>query len=96
MKELVGILDCKVGALPTTYLGLSLGTPYKSYKVCKGMEKCFQKRIAWWKGQSLLGESGRQILITSTFSSLLIYFMPLFAILKRVALGLEKIHRDFL
>ena len=45
MKELVGILDCKVGALPTTYLGLSLGTPYKSYKVCKGMENVFKKGL---------------------------------------------------
>ena len=35
-------------------------------------------------------------LIKSTLSTLPIYFMPLFVIPKREAVGLEKIHRDFL
>ena len=33
LKELAGILGCKVGAFPTTYLGLRLEAPYKSYRV---------------------------------------------------------------
>ena len=30
LEELVKVLGYKVGALPTTYLGLPLGAPYKS------------------------------------------------------------------
>ena len=33
LEELAGILGCKVGAFPTTYLGLRLEAPYKSYRV---------------------------------------------------------------
>ena len=40
LEELVGILGCKVGALPTTYLGLPLGIPHKSYRVWEGVEEC--------------------------------------------------------
>ena len=40
LEELVGILGCKVGALPTTYLGLPLRIPHKSYRVWEGVEEC--------------------------------------------------------
>ena len=30
MESLVSILGCKIGRLPTTYLGFPLGAPYKS------------------------------------------------------------------
>ena len=33
LEEFVEVLSCKVGALPTTYLGLPLGAPYKSSRV---------------------------------------------------------------
>ncbi|RVW76285.1 hypothetical protein CK203_057645 [Vitis vinifera] len=53
LKELAGIFGCKVGALPTTYFGLPLGAPHKSYKVWEGVEERFQKRFALWKRQFL-------------------------------------------
>ena len=53
LKELAGIFGCKVGALPTTYFGLPLGAPHKSYKVWGGVEEHFQKRFALWKRQFL-------------------------------------------
>ena len=45
MEELAEVLGCKVGVLPTTYLGLPLGAPYKSSRIWKGVEE-FQKRLA--------------------------------------------------
>ena len=33
LKDLVGVLGCKVSALPTSYLRLPLGAPYKFSKV---------------------------------------------------------------
>ncbi|RVW45708.1 Retrovirus-related Pol polyprotein from transposon TNT 1-94 [Vitis vinifera] len=47
-------LGYKVGTLPTTYLGLLLGAPYKSSRVWEGVEERFQKRLALWKRQYLL------------------------------------------
>lgn len=41
LEELARILGYKVSAFPTTYLGLPLGSLYKSYRVWEGMEKCF-------------------------------------------------------
>ena len=46
LEELAEVLGCKVGVLPTTYLCLPLGTPYKSFRVWEGVEERFQKRFA--------------------------------------------------
>ena len=42
-------LGCKVGSLPTTYLGLPLGTRHKSTKVWVVVEEKFRKRLALGK-----------------------------------------------
>ncbi|KAL6342854.1 hypothetical protein AAG906_016873 [Vitis piasezkii] len=39
----------KMGALPSTYLGLSLGAPHKSMAVWDGVEERIRKRLALWK-----------------------------------------------
>ena len=95
LSRFAKVLGCKVGTLPTTYLGPPLGAPYKSGRVWEGVEELFQKRLALWKKQ-YLSKGGRQTLIKSTWSSLPIYFMSLFVITKRVVARLEKIQRDFL
>ena len=95
MEEFAKVLGCKVGTLPTIYLGLPLGAPYKSSRVWERVEERFQKRLALWKRQ-YFSKGGRQMLIKSTLSNLSIYFMPLFVIPKRVTIRLEKIQRDFL
>ena len=41
VEEHAEVLGCKVGALPTTYLGLPLGAPYRSSRVWEGVEECF-------------------------------------------------------
>ena len=40
---------CKVGRLPTSYLGLPLGAQHKSVAVWDGVEERFRKRLAMWK-----------------------------------------------
>ena len=47
-EMLVAELGCKVGRLPSTYLGLPLGARYKSVRVWDGVEKV-RKRLALWK-----------------------------------------------
>ena len=88
-------LRCKVGTLPSTYLGLPLGAPHKSVTVLDGIEERFRKRLALWKRQ-YISKGGKITLISSTLSSLPIYFMSLFRMPRRVRLGLEQIQRGFL
>ena len=88
-------LGCKVGALPSSYLGLPLGAPHNSVAVWDGIEERFRKRLVLWKRQ-YISKGGRLTLIRSTLSCLPVYFMSLFCLPRRVRLRLEQIQRDFL
>ena len=65
---------CRVGSLPSTYLGLPLGAPFKSVIVWDGVEERFRRRLAIWKRQ-FISKGGRATLIRSTLSNLPIYFV---------------------
>ena len=95
VMELAAIFGCKVGVLPTTYLGLPQGVAHNLVVVWDGVEERFRKRLSMWKRQYIY-ERGRLTLIKSTLASLPIYFMSLFWMPRRVRLRLEKIQRDFL
>ncbi|RVX22513.1 Kinesin-like protein KIN-7C, mitochondrial [Vitis vinifera] len=45
METLASVLGCKIGSLPTSYLGLPLGAPYKATRVWDTMEERFKKRV---------------------------------------------------
>ena len=95
VEVLASELGCKVGSLPSTYLGLPLGTPHKSVVVWDGAEERMRKRLALWKRQ-FISEGGRITIIQSTLASMPIYLMSLMCIPSVVRLRLEKIQRDFL
>ena len=44
-------LGCKVGKLPSLYLGLPLGAPHKSVAVWDGVEERLRRRLTFWKRQ---------------------------------------------
>ena len=88
-------LGCKVGCLPTTYLGLPLGAKHNSTRVWDRVEEKIRKRLALWKRQ-YISKGGRITLIQSTLSNMPIYLMSLFCMPKSVIKRLEKIKRDFL
>ena len=67
-------LGCKVGSLPSSYLGLSLGAPFKSMAAQDGVEEKFRKRLAMWKRQ-YISKRERLTLIRNTLANLPIYFM---------------------
>ena len=94
-SKLVGVLGCRVGSLPTTYLSLPLGAPFKSLQVWDVVEKRLHKQLAMWKRQSS-SKGGRSTLVKRTLSSLAIYFVSLFIISCKVSFRPEKIQKDFL
>ena len=66
-------LGYKVGALPSTYLGLPLGALHKSVVVWNGVEERIWKRLALWKRHFI--SRRRIILIRSTLVSMPIHLM---------------------
>ena len=95
IDELAVELGCRVGALPTVYLGLPLGANHKASSMWDGVEERMRRRLALWKRQ-YLSKGGRITLIKSTLASILIYQLSLFRMPKLIAKRLEKLQRDFL
>ena len=65
-------LGCKMGGLPSCYLGLPLGAPFKSMAVWDGVEERFRRRLAMWKRQ-YISKGRRLTLIQNTLSSMPLY-----------------------
>ncbi|RVX11715.1 putative ribonuclease H protein [Vitis vinifera] len=63
--EVEGALDmaaeigCKVGQLPTVYLGLPLGAPNRASSVWDGVEEKMRRKLALWKRQFLGKKTGK-------------------------------------
>ena len=51
IEDLVLELGCKVGGLPSCYLGFPLGAPFKSMAVWDEVKERFRRRLATWKRQ---------------------------------------------
>ena len=51
IEDLALELGCKVGGLPSSYLGLPLGAPFKFVAVWDGVEERFQRKLTMWKRQ---------------------------------------------
>ena len=92
---LANILQCRVGRLPMKYLGMSLGTSFKSAAIWNPILEKMEKKLFGWK-RLYLSKGGRLMLIKSTLSTLLTYLLSLFTIPKAVAARLESIQRNFL
>ena len=45
IEDLALELGCKVGGLPSSYLGLPLGAPFKFVAVWDGVEERFQRKL---------------------------------------------------
>nr|XP_009587165.1 uncharacterized protein LOC104084912 [Nicotiana tomentosiformis] len=67
---------CKVGSLPTTYLGLPLGASYKDTTVWNPVIERVEKRLAGWQ-KRYLSKGGKEVLIKSTLSSMPTYYLSL-------------------
>ena len=95
IDALAAILRCRVGSLPLTYLGMLLGTPYKTASMWNPILERMEKKLSGWK-HLYLSKGGRLTLVKSTLSSLPTYYLSLFVIPVAVADRLEHIQRKFL
>ena len=95
IHNLAKILQCRVGSLPMIYLGMPLGTSYKTAFVWNSILERMEKKLSGWK-RLYLSKGGRLTLLKSTLSSLPTYYLSLFTVPKVVAMRLERIQRNFL
>ena len=95
LEELVVELGCRLGALPTVYLGLPLRAHHKASSTWDGMEERMRRRLAQWKRQ-YISKGGTSTLIKSTLANIPIYLLSLIRIPKSVAKRIEKLQRYFL
>ena len=94
VQALAVILGCRVGTLPMSYLGMSLGASHNSPSIWNPILEKIERKLAEWK-KLYLSKGGRLMLLKSTLSSLPTYFLSLFTIPTYVAYKIEKLHRDF-
>ena len=73
-ERLATELGCKIGLLPTYYLGMPLGVKHNSLEVWDGVKERFRSRLALWK-RHYISKGGRLTLIKSALSNLPIYIM---------------------
>ena len=95
VESLAREFGCKVGELPSTYLGLPLGEKGNAVKVWDGAEEKYRKKLAQWK-RHYISKGCRQTLIRSTLSNMRTFLMSLFHLPIGIKFGLEKIQRGFL
>ena len=95
IDALATILRCRVGSLPLKYLGMPLGTPYKTASMWNPILERMENKLSGCK-RLYLSKGGRLTLVKSTLSSLLTYYLSLFVIPVAVADRLERIQKKFL
>ena len=95
VHALVEILDCRVGTLPMSYLGMPLGASHNFPSIWNPILEKIEWKLVRWK-KLYLSKRDRLMLLKSTLSSLPTYFLSLFTIPTYVSNKIEKLQKDFL
>lgn len=93
-SRLAGILGCKLGDLPFTYLGLPLGTTRPRIQDLMPLVDGLERRLS--ASSSMLNQGSRLQLLTSVLTSMPIYFLCTLHIPPGIIKQLERIFRQCL
>ena len=90
IEEMAAELECRVGSLHSSYLGLPLGAHHKAPSMWDGVEERMRRKLALWKRQ-YISKGGRITPIKSMMTDMPLYQLSLFRMPKIVARRLEKL-----
>ena len=93
-RKIARILGCEMGSLPSSYLGLPLGSKLPDSFWIDLIDK-FSKNLVGWKG-AILSQAGKCQLVKATLQNLPMYALSLFGIPVKFFEKMERIQRDFL
>lgn len=94
-QEISYALACLIHNLPIEYLGVPLGGSQRTREFwLPFIERC-KKKLANWKA-NYLSFGGRITLIKAALSNLLVYYLLIFKVPKRIAHELEYMLKQFL
>ncbi|RVX03495.1 putative ribonuclease H protein [Vitis vinifera] len=94
IEEMTVELGCRVGALPTVYLGLPLGAHHKTISMWYGVEEGMRRRLAQWKDNIYL-RAGVSPSLRAHWPTCL-FTTCLLSNAQDCCKRLEKLQRDFL
>lgn len=95
LVSLAGSMGCTTQNLPTTYLGLPLGEPYRSNIKWNKLIERFEAWLPAWISKSL-SRGGKLTLLISVLSAIPIYFFSIFVAPMYVIKKMEQFMRNFL
>ncbi|KAJ9566035.1 hypothetical protein OSB04_002001 [Centaurea solstitialis] len=94
ISSLAYLLNCKVGSLPLTYLGLPIGARMNKAELWGPVINKFLNKLSNWKS-SLLSFGGRLTLCKSVLSNLSLYYFSLFKAPANILKSLESTRSKF-
>ncbi|KAJ0508909.1 putative RNA-directed DNA polymerase [Helianthus annuus] len=94
-QAMAEILNCGMGSLPFTYLGVPIGANMKRAVYWQPVVDKFHKKLSSWKANTL-SFAGRVTLTKAVLGSLPSYYLSLFLAPKSIVKKLESIRRSFI
>ena len=82
-EEYIELFGCNAGQYPFRYLGIPMHHRQLLNNDWRKVEECFEKKLTCWKAKHL-SYGGRLVLLNSVLSSLPMFMMSFFEILKGV------------
>ncbi|GAU22483.1 hypothetical protein TSUD_296020 [Trifolium subterraneum] len=95
LEEAAGVLYCKTGKTPFTYLGLPIGGNPRRLSFWKPVIDKIKSRLSVWKCRNL-SMGGRLVLLKAALSSLPVYFLSFFKAPAGIVSIIESLFKSFL
>lgn len=94
LTEAASLLNCKVGSLPFTYLGLPIGGNPRRLSFWEPMVNRIKSRLPSWQSR-FLSFGGRLILVKSVLSALPVYALSFFKVPAGTISSIDSILSNF-
>jgi hypothetical protein len=89
------LLNCKIGSIPFTYLGLPVDANSRKASTWEPVVKAIEKRLISWKNH-YVSLGGRVVLLNSMLASIPIFYLSFVKLLVSVRKTIIRLQRNYL